>query len=245
MKQIEAEILRLTIPSVLDKIPEYKELEISRGTPTIYEPPKVEVESVANVTDGTDQIEVEENTTSETHGVVQTDDTLYIPELGRGVYILSKFSHAIKESLIDMDFLEQVRPYLKNPKTKMFQNAFYEDMRDCIWSSLMDYLNIQKEDGSDRFIYPELSINSPQLTTWIFLDKLRTHGWCGLGDPKKGVKMMKLFSEIYPDYNAGIHPDWLKHLGEKLAKKIPLIDSGVELITRVVETKFCQKPKEE
>ena len=150
---------------------------------------------------------------------------------------ISKVANIIRETLHESFIYDEMKGYWRDPRSIMLPEEFYNKIGNVIYYSLLEFLNIKKENGSKEFTVPEINMETPFLGTWYFFDKVYQDK--RISYEKKGLRYMNAYLKYYGDMQKGIDRRWLEIFKTKLSHKFNIIDTGLQVICDSVGNLFC------
>ena len=164
-------------------------------------------------------------------------NSIPVPYTG-GVYLaISKVANMMRDILHTEEAYDKVTGYWRDSRNTVMPEEFYSKSGNCIYHSLLEFLNIKRDADSRELIIPEVDDSTSYLGTWYFLDKIYNEK--RISYIKQGRKMMDAYRKHHGDIHAGIDRDWLKVLQSKLSHKLNLIDAGLCIICDIIGDTFC------
>jgi hypothetical protein len=138
---------------------------------------------------------------------------------------ISKLANIMK-STIERDAIlyDNVKSYFKCQTSKA---EFYESIRNSIYYSLLDFLNI-KRDSLDSDI-PPIDSSSQYINTWFMLQRALQG------------KDYSPSAEYYSTKRRGLDVEWMVQFNSNVASRVRLTERGLTIVSKKIYDLFCIK----
>lgn len=174
---------------------------------------------------------------------IPIEDRFYDSFVHNAHKAVSLLANRITFDLKNIQIFDKVKTTMKR---NMYPETFYNNIQNCVFLSLVDYLNfieteVPKKDSNEKaiiFIPPieagsdNFDHNTMMFIQRIYLDK-------ELSNEKNPEKIMDLADDLYGDAATFINSEWLFVLEDKLKRKMKLTVAGAKIVTDRIDEIWC------
>lgn len=155
---------------------------------------------------------------------------------------ISKLSNKIGNHMHEILLFDEVKNYIRDKK--MYPDTFYKGIQNAVFRSLMIFCQFteatvpnQNAKGSHKEFTPPSNIESlPCTPTLIFISRFWNNK--SINCIENSSEIMEAYNNMFSDY-AGIQPEWLELLAERLQQKMQITKPGIDEIINVINTLYC------
>lgn len=155
---------------------------------------------------------------------------------------ISKLSNKIGNHMHEILLFDEVKNYIRDKK--MYPDTFYKGIQNAVFRSLMIFCQFteatvpnQNGKGSHKEFTPPSNIESlPCTPTLIFISRFWNNK--SINCIENSSEIMEAYNNMFSDY-AGIQPEWLELLAERLQQKMQITKPGIDEIINVINTLYC------
>ena len=174
---------------------------------------------------------------------IPIEDRFYDSFVDNAHKAVSLLANRITFDLKNIQIFDKVKTTMKR---NMYPETFYNNIQNCVFLSLVDYLNfieteVPKKDSNEKaiiFIPPieagsdNFDHNTMMFIQRIYLDK-------ELSNEKNPEKIVDLADDLYGDAATFINSEWLFVLEDKLKRKMKLTVAGAKIVTDRIDEIWC------